>query len=432
MTDILALDQRHIWHPFTQERTAPPPVAIARGEGAWLVDVDGKRYLDLISSWWVNLHGHGRAEIADAIAAQARQLEHVIFAGFTHEPAARLAATLAEMLPGDLNRVFFSDNGSTAVEAALKMAWQYWRNRGERQRTRLLAFEGGYHGDTFGAMSMGRASGFFGAFEDLFFEVQHLPYPGTWPDDAEGEAKEQAALAALDAWLARHGAETAAIILEPLVQGASGMRMVRPAFLRAALERLRAAGVLIIFDEVMTGFGRTGDLFACQTLGITPDMICLSKGLTGGFLPLSVTVCRDGIYEAFLGDSFAQALAHGHSYTANPLGCAAALASMALTRADECTMQRACISAVHTRMLDEVRHLPQITAARQCGTIAAFDIVSDDAGYLSALGPQLKAQFLTEGLLVRPLGNTVYLMPPYCVGETALEDAWRRVIEIVA
>ncbi|HYD63933.1 adenosylmethionine--8-amino-7-oxononanoate transaminase, partial [Azospirillum sp.] len=333
--DIVELDRRHLWHPFTQAATAPEPIPVVRAEGVSLFTADGREILDLISSWWVNLHGHAHPAIVEAIARQAATLEQVIFADFTHAPAATLAARLAGILPEGLTRVFFSDDGSTAVEVAMKMARQFWRNRGDGRRRRYLAFDGAYHGDTFGAMSVGKSSGFYEPFHDLLFEVSHLDYPATWDGDAEVEAKEAAALAKLDAWLADHGDDVAAFIAEPLVQGAAGMRMVRPAFLRAVVERVRAAGALVIFDEVMTGFGRTGALFASLRAGIAPDLICLSKGLTGGFLPLSATVTTEAIYEGFLDGSFDRAFAHGHSFTANPLGCAAALASMDLLLAPE-------------------------------------------------------------------------------------------------
>jgi adenosylmethionine-8-amino-7-oxononanoate aminotransferase len=426
--DTVALDRRHVWHPFTQEQTAADPVEIVSGSGSVLKTADGGEYLDLISSWWVNLHGHGHPAIAGAIAEQARRLEQVIFAGFTHRPAVELATRLSGLLPGDLQRVFFSDDGSTAVEVALKIATQYWLNQGE-SRTRFLAFEGGYHGDTAGAMSAGRASGFFDAFQSMTFQVDSLPFPATWDGDPEVEEKEQAALAALDAYLERYPEETAALIVEPLVQGASGMRMCRPGFLRAMAERLREAGVLLIFDEIMTGFGRTGELFASLKIGVTPDLICLSKGLTGGFMPLAVTVCREGIYQAFLAEDFDHALAHGHSFTANPLGCAAALASLDLTLHPRTTERIAAIEALHRQRLADLAGHPRVREPRVTGTIAALTLPAEASGYTSELGPRLKAFFMDRGLLLRPLGNVVYLLPPYCTSDEQLHRGWDAVGE---
>ncbi len=418
MNDIQDLDRRHVWHPFTQAKTmAPPPEAVG-GTGAYILTAEGERILDLVSSWWVNLHGHAHPAIAAAVAEQAGRLEQVIFADFTHAPAARLAARLASLLPGDLDRVFYSDDGSTAVEVALKMALQYFANRGEGRR-RLLAFEGAYHGDTVGAMSVGRSSGYFRAWEGLLFPVDVVSFPATWLDDAEVEAKEAGALAALDAVL---GPEVAAVIIEPLVQGASGMRMCRPEFLRGVAERVKAAGALLVFDEVMTGFGRTGGLFACLKAGVQPDLVCLSKGLTGGFLPMGATVAREVIYQAFLGDSIERAFLHGHSYTANPLGCAAGLASLDLLLADHCLDRIGGIETIHQERLSSLRKTGRGRHPRSCGTVAAIDL--GEGGYGSAVGPRLKAFFRERGILLRPLGPVAYFLPPYCIEEADLHRAW--------
>jgi len=426
MTDTVSLDRRHVWHPFTQAQTAPEPLAVTHGKGVSLFTEDGREILDLISSWWVNLHGHAHPAIAGAIAEQAHRLEQVIFADFTHSPAARLAARLAEVLPGGLDRVFYSDNGSTAVEVALKLAWQYWRNKGEGQRRRFLAFEGSYHGDTFGAMAAGVGSGFYEPFHDLLFAVDRMPYPTTWDDDPAVEAKEAAALEWLDRWLAANGAEMVAVIIEPLVQGASGMRFCRPEFLRAMAARVRAAGGLVIFDEVMTGFGRTGALFASHKAGVAPDLICLSKGLTGGFLPLSVTACGASIYEAFLGAGFDRAFAHGHSFTANPLGCAAALASLDLTTSAETAANLARIEERHRAAIADLSSHPKLSRGRVMGTIAAIE-VTDAQGYTAAVGQTLKRFFLERGLLLRPLGPVIYLLPPYCVTDGQLDRAYAAI-----
>ena len=424
---ITDLDRRYVWHPFTQAQTAPDAIPIRSAKGIRLYAEDGREFLDLISSWWVNIHGHAHPTIAAAIAHQAHTLEQVIFAGFTHQPAAQLAHELVQRLPAGLTRVFFSDDGSTAVEVALKMALQYWRNHGEGQRTRFLAFEGGCHGDTVGAMSAGKGCGFFDTYGSLLFEVGLLPYPATWDGDTEVEAKEQAALAWLDTYLADHGDTLAAVILEPLIQGSAGMRMCRPEFLQALAARLRAAGILLIFDEVMTGFGRTGAMFASLKAQVTPDIICLSKGLTAGFLPMSVTVASETIYAAFLGDSFDKSLVHGHSFTANPLGCAAALASLQVFEDEQTLAKLPHIEAWHRQGLATLAAHPLVQRVRVMGTIAAFDVVAADAGYTSPIGAQLKAFFHAHGLLLRPLGNVVYLLPPYCVSEAELAHAYATI-----
>ena len=426
---LVALDRRHLWHPFTQAQTAPPPLPVACGRGASLFLTDGREIVDLISSWWVTLHGHAHPAIAAAIAGQAGRLEQVIFADFTHEPAVRLAARLAGLLPDGLDRVFFSDDGSTSVEVALKLAWQFWRNRGERHRTRFLAFEGGYHGDTFGAMAAGQGSGFYEPFQDLLFPVTLLPFPATWLGDDQVAAKEAASLEALDHWLEHHGGDTAALIMEPLVQGAGGMRMCRPSFLQDLIPRLRRAGVLLIFDKVMTGFGRTGSLFACQRAGVVPDLICLSKGLTGGFLPLAATVCRDELYQAFLGGGFDRAFAHGHSFTANPLGCAAALASLDLIEAPETASRIKAIERRHRAWIQRLADHPHLRRPRALGTIAAVDLDTEELGYGAAVAPRLKAFFLDRGLLIRPLGPVIYLLPPLCISDQQLDRAYQAIEE---
>ncbi len=420
------LDQRHVWHPYTQADTAPLPVEIVAGKGAILRAADGREFLDLISSWWVNVHGHAHPAIAEAIAKQAARLEHVIFADFTHRPAAELAARLSALAPAGLTRVFYSDNGSTAVEAALKIAVQYWRNRDEPGRNRFAALTGGYHGDTVGAMSVGSGCGFFGAYADLMFESHLLPFPETWDGDNEAEEKEKAALAAAAQYFEREGARTAALVIEPLVQGAGGMRMCRPEYVRKLAALAREAGVLLICDEVMTGFGRTGEMFACEAAGIAPDMMCLSKGLTGGFLPLGATLCREEIYDMFRGAGFDRAFAHGHSYSANPLGCAAALASLDLFETGDWRRRGAAIQARHRGFLDSLAGHDEACRTRLTGTIAAFDIAGDK-GYGAAAGAKLKREFLERGLLLRPLGNVVYVMPPYCIEEADLDRGYAGI-----
>lgn len=430
MTDnLLALDRRHVWHPFTQAAAAPPPILVERAQGARLFAADGSEYLDLVSSWWVNPHGHAHPAIARAVAAQAERLEQVIFADFTHEPAIRVAARICDMLPEGLSRVFFSDNGSTAVEVALKMALQYWRNRGEARRTRFIAFESAYHGDTVGAMSAGSGSGFFRAFAPLLFPVDTVPFPETWLGDDAAPAREAAALTALERALEADPGSVAAVIIEPLIQGAGGMRMCRPEFLRALAAMTAERGALLIFDEVMTGFGRTGGAFACIEAGVTPDLICLSKGLTGGFLPLALTVCREGIHAAFLGEGFDRAFSHGHSFTANPLGCAAALASLDLLEQPRTQARIAAIGAAHRRGLEGLAGHPRISRRRLTGTVAALDVEAGEAGYGAPVGQRLKRHFLERGILVRPLGHVWYLLPPYCVTDDELDRAYAVLAE---
>lgn len=399
--DWLELDAAHVWHPYTQHGIAPLARPVVRGEGAYLVDADGRRYLDAVSSWWVTLHGHARAEIADAIAEQARTLEQVIYAGFAHEPGARLAAELAAVLPAGLSRVFYSDDGSTAVEAGVKMALQLWRQRGE-ERPLVAALDNAYHGDTFGAMAASAPSVFTEPFAGHLFATARLP------DPTEGDT-----LAALDRLLDERGRELAAVIVEPLLLAAGGMRVWGEDVLRGIRERTAAAGVLLIADEVATGFGRTGPLFACERAGVSPDIICLSKGVTGGFLPLGVTAVREEVFEGFRSPDRRRTFFHGHSYTGNPLACAAARASLRLL--DEgCAGRRAEIEAAHRAGLARLGSHPRVAAGRVLGTVAAFD-VSGGAGYLDPVGRELAAWAWERGVLLRPLGNTVYLMPPYCV-----------------
>lgn len=420
---LAELDRTLVWHPFTQAFTAPPPIPIRSARGAVLTDVEGREILDLVSSWWVTLHGHGHPALARAIGEQALRLEQVIFAGFTHEPAVELCRRLTALLPPGLRRCFFSDNGSTAVEVALKMALQARGNRGEA-RDRFLAFDGGYHGDTVGAMSVGVSSRFFEAWRALLFPVDVLPVADTWLDDGDVEAKEAEALAALDRHLERHGAATAAAVIEPLVQGASGMRMHRPEFLRGVVERLRSCGILVILDEVMTGFGRLGPLFGCLGAGVEPDFICLSKGLTGGALPMSLTITTEAVHDAFLDPSTDRAFLHGHSFTANPLGCAAALASLDLLLDPACLEARAEIERRHRADLARiVKASPRAARLRVQGTIAAFDVVPDGPG----LNARMKRFFLERGLLLRPLGPTLYLLPPYCVTGEQLDRAYAGI-----
>ncbi|MBF0193926.1 MAG: adenosylmethionine--8-amino-7-oxononanoate transaminase [Magnetococcales bacterium] len=420
---FITLDRNHVWHPFTQEATAPDPIPIISASGATLHAADNKKYLDLISSWWLTTHGHTHPKIAKAIAKQAKQLEQVIFAGFTHKPAVTLATNLIKILPKNLTRVFFSDNGSTSVEVALKMARQFYLNKGEK-RDKFLAFEGGYHGDTVGAMSVGETTGFFNPFKPMLFPVDTIPFPQTWINDEDVEIKEQKALLELDKYLKQNKNQCAAVIIEPLVQGASGMRMCTPKFMQKMAEKVKQAGILLICDEVMTGFGRTGEMFASNKANINPDIICLSKGLTAGFMPLSVTVCTQEIYKGFLSASFDKAFAHGHSFTANSLSCSAAVASLKLFKTEKTFKKIAKIQKIHKQRLTPLLKHEKIEKPCITGSIAALNFKTKDPGYTSTIAPKLKEFFIKRGLLIRPLGNVLYLIPPYCISNADLHRAW--------
>ncbi|URD52835.1 adenosylmethionine--8-amino-7-oxononanoate transaminase [Chroococcidiopsis sp. CCNUC1] len=420
-----------IWHPFTQMKTAPPPLKVKRGEGVMLELEDGRQILDCISSWWVTIHGHSHPVLAEALYQQAKQLEQVIFAGFTHEPAEKLATGLLKHLPKSLTRVFFSDNGSTAIEVALKMAYQYWFNQGEKQRTRFISFEGGYHGDTVGAMSVGSSSPWWQTFKTLMFATDIVPFPATFDEDSNVATHEAQALDCLAELLQKNSHSYAGIFIEPLVQGAAGMRLCRPQFLQELAKLARTHGVLLIYDEVMTGFGRTGELFACLKSSTCPDILCLSKGLSGGCLPLSVTVATEEIYQAFYSDDIDRAFFHSHSYTGNPLACATGNASLELLTQNPDVFRG--MEALHRRYMETwLSGHPKIERTRICGTIAALDLKAESESYLNATGSKLRSRFLELGFLLRPLGNTIYLMPPYCITPTQLESIYeviRRVVD---
>lgn len=411
-----AADAKHVWHPYTQHGTSAAPVEIARAEGAYLIAASGRRIFDAISSWWVTLHGHAVAEIAAAIAEQARTLEQVIFAGFTHEPGAKLSAALIEHAPAGLQRVFFSDDGSTSVEVAVKIALQYWRHRGQR-RTVIAALENAYHGDTFGAMSVSARGLFTEPFAEQLFEVARLP------DPVEGDV-----VGALEQLLDQRKNEVAALIVEPLLLGAGGMRMWSADKLRSVRELTAAHGVLLIADEVLTGFGRTGPLFACEHAGISPDLMCLSKGLTGGFMPLGATLATEELFQSFVSTDGTRTLFHGHSFTANPIACAASLASLALLNEDSAA-RRQSIEASHRGAAANLSNLSRIENVRVLGTVMALEIQSTRGGYLSDVGPNVRRFALERGVLLRPLGNTVYLLPPYCSSAADLACAYEIIAD---
>ncbi|MGA7808079.1 adenosylmethionine--8-amino-7-oxononanoate transaminase [Bradyrhizobium sp.] len=409
-----------VWHPFTQHAVQGEMPTIVKGEGAWLEAADGRRIFDAISSWWVVTHGHRHAQIMQAIRTQTDNLDQVIFAGFTHPPAEELARRLVAITPPGLDYVFFSDSGSTSVEVALKMALGYWLHSGE-QRRRILALEGAYHGDTIGGMSVGERGVFNAPYEPLLFDVARLPFPRP--------GREQATLEALDQ--ACRDEAVAALIIEPLILGAGGM-LIYPPWVLAEMGRIcKAHDVLLIADEVMTGWGRTGTLFACEQAGLVPDIGCYSKGLTGGALPLAVTLCSAGIFDAHYSPDRRKTFFHSSSYTASPIACAAALANVKVWQTEPVMQRIADLAAAQARGLDRFRDDRRFTNVRQIGTIAALDLAVTDAGYLADVGPRLYGEFMRRGLLVRPLGNTIYLMPPYC--STAGEiDAVYQAIEAVA
>lgn len=418
MSSIRTRDSAVIWHPYTPMKRWPEAIGIVRGEGVYLEDEDGNRYIDAISSWWVNLHGHAHPYIAEQLSRQLHQLEHCIFAGFTHEPAVRLAERLLPLLPGAMSRIFYSDNGSTAVEVAIKMACQYHQQKGNN-KTRLVALEGAYHGDTVGAMSVSGRSVFTDRFKSLLFDVAFIPFPA-------GD-QEQACLAAFETLL--QAGDIAAIIVEPLIQGSAGMRMYRPALLEQLLLLARQYGCLIIADEVMTGFGRTGTLFACDQLPTAqPDIICLSKGLTGGTVPLGVTACNQEIFSAFLGEGAQDTLYHGHSFTANPIACMAGNASLDLLLDPVCQEKIQEICNTHARAATRWQDHTRVKSVRQCGTILALELeTGSGTGYLNEQRDFIYRFFLERGILMRPLGNIIYILPPYCITVGELDTIYQHI-----
>jgi len=411
-------DRQVIWHPYTQHKDLLPPIPVVQGKDSLLFDDKGNAYIDAISSWWVNIHGHGNPYIAQKIYDQARCLEHVIFTGFTHEPAVSLAERLLPLLPGDFSRVFYSDNGSTAVEVAIKMAIQYWGNQ-DSARTKILAFRHSYHGDTFGAMSISERSVFTAPFRDYLFEVVFIDTPT--PENIEQ----------LRAEIRRQGQEIACFIYEPLLQAAGGMRIYDAALLDELLEEAARHDILCIADEVLTGFGRTGKLFAGEYLRHKADIICLSKGLTGGTMALGVTAATEKIFRAFLSDDKRKTLFHGHSFTANPIACSASLASLDLLLDEDCLRRIGQLYRRHQVFLDTLRSFTIVKNARTLGTILAFEINTGRDEYINAIGPDITRAALEAGIYLRPLGNTVYVMPPYCVTEKEMDQVYDFLVHCI-
>ena len=422
--DWLDLDRRHLWRPYTQMKTAPPPLPVVRGDGVWLELADGRRVLDGISSWWVNIHGHAHPRLNRALAEQAATLEHVMLAGFAHEPGARLAAALAARAPSGLDRVFYSDDGSTAVEVALKMAYQAWRLRGEKQRTLFVALDDAYHGDTFGAMAAGGVRAFHDAWSDLFFTVRRVATP-----DSRARGSSSPDLASL---LADEGERVAAVIVEPMLQGAGGMLVQPPSFLAEVRRLTREHGIPLIADEVLTGFGRTGRFFACEHADVVPDLMCVSKALTGGYLPLAATLASEAMFEAFWSDDRARTFFHGHSFTGNPLACAVALASLALFDENDCLARVRAMSKRFAARTARIASLPGVSHPRTLGGMTAVDLASDVGGYLDDLGPRLTAAFLDRGVLLRPLGNVLYVLPPYAIRDNEIDHVFDTIEDLIS
>ena len=428
---LAARDLRVVWHPCTQmkDHETLPMIAVRRGSGAWLEDFDGRRYLDAVSSWWVNLFGHANPRINAALAAQAGELEHVIFAGFTHEPAVRLAERLVALAPPGLTRCFFADNGSAAVEVALKMSFHYWHNRGRLQKTRFMTLQNSYHGETLGALAVGNVELYKTLYKPLLMDVLTAPSPDCYNRDS-GESWEAYSLrqfAHMERLLAEHAAELAAVIVEPLVQCAGGMRMYHPVYLTRLREACTRYGVHLIADEIAVGFGRTGTMFACEQAAISPDFLCLSKGLTGGYLPLSTVLTGEDTYAAFYDDyTNLTAFLHSHSYTGNALACAAALATLDIFAADRTIENNRAKAAYLGQRARELENHPHVSEVRQCGMITAIEFVKDKVSrepypWTERRGLRVYRHSLQNGVLLRPIGNVVYFMPPYIVGEAEMD-----------
>lgn len=427
--NIIERDRQFVWHPFTSQKHVDNMIAIAKGKGSLLIDYNGNKYIDAISSWWVTLHGHAHPYIAKKIYKQALKLEQVIFAGFTHEPAVKLAEKILQLLPGNFFKIFFSDNGSTSTEVAIKMAIQYWWNKESSNlnqqssvRKKILAFNNSYHGDTFGAMSVSDRGVFTLAFHDLLFEVVYIDVPTS---ENLNELKKI---------VSKQAKDIAAFIYEPLVQGAGGMKMYDAGCMNKLLETVKHHNIICIADEVMTGFGRTGKLFASEYMEQKPDIICLSKGLTGGTMALGVTACNEKIYKAFINDDKLKTFFHGHSFTANPLACTAALASLDLLKENKCVEKIKIICEKNrefAQKLSSTNNNLKIKNIRLHGTILAFEIESGKDEYLNDISNTITQQSLSEGVYLRPLGNTVYIMPPYCITKKEIKKIYSTITRLL-
>lgn len=420
---ISAKDIEMIWHPYTQMKNVDLPIVMVKGEGVWLVDENDNKYLDAISSWWVNSHGHAHPHIAKKVSEQVQTLEHVIFAGFTHPKAVELAERLLGVLPSNQSSVFYSDNGSTAVEVALKMAIQYWENK-KKPKKGIVAFKDAYHGDTFGAMAVSGRGAFVKPFESMLFDVQFIdaPIPG----------KEKNSLAQLETILDNRNLNIGAFIYEPLIQGAAGMVMYQPDALDPLLELCRKNDVFCIADEVMTGFGRTGKFFASDHLTVKPDIVCMSKGLTGGTMALGATSCSKEIFSAFLSDDKQMTLFHGHSFTGNPVACAAACASLDLFDLEETWLNIERISSCHKKFAERLAKVKGVSNIRQTGTILAFELSSnEETSYFNPKRDSIYKFFIERKIILRPLGNVIYILPPYCITDDELNLAYTAITDLL-
>lgn len=428
MKNLKQQDTENIWHPFTQHKQEKNIIPIMRANGSSLFTEDGQEIIDCISSWWTITHGHNHPLLNQALKEQIDDLSHVMFAGFTHKPAVELSNLLLKSLNHKFDKVFFADNGSTAVEVALKLAYQWHFNKKSPDKTLFLAFDGAYHGDTFGAMATGRTTGFYDPFEPFLSPVIFLPYPDCHENNLESlEERENLTFQKLDEILEKHQKNISCFILEPLMQGAKGMRFARPVFIKKLCQKLRDAGILIIFDEVATGFGRTGSLYALEQIEFIPDFLCLSKGLTAGYMPLSVTLTHNKIYNDFLGDDFKNAFTHGHSFTANPLACRVAVASLKLFETGEPFRQINFIHQFYHSMKTKLMKIQTIENIRILGTVLAWDLKTNQNEYKSISSEKLKDEFLKLGLNIRPLGKTFYLLPPYCITQKQLEEITHKI-----
>ena len=423
--DWMRRDLEVLWHPCTQmkDHEQLPVIPIRRGEGVWLEDFDGKRYLDAVSSWWVNVFGHANPRINDRIKAQVDQLEHVILAGFSHQPVIELSERLVALTPAGLDRVFYADNGSSCIEVALKMSYHYWRNVGQPDKRRFVTLTNSYHGETVAAMSVGDVALFTETYQGLLLDTLKVPSPDCYlrPEGMGWEEHSRQMFAHMERTLAEHHASVAAVIVEPLIQGATGMRMYHPVYLRLLREACDRYGVHLIHDEIAVGFGRTGTMFACEQAGIRPDFLCLSKALTGGYLPLAACLTTDAVYQAFYDDYHTlRAFLHSHSYTGNPLACAAALATLDIFAQDDVI---AANKPLARRMAEATAHLaehPQVGEVRQTGMALAIEMTADKARrtpypWQERRGLAVYQHALSRGALLRPLGNVVYFLPPYVI-----------------
>lgn len=419
--NYLQIDKDHIWHPYTQAKDAPENIVIVKGEGAYLYDENGKKYLDATASWWTNTHGHAHPFLATKVYEQACSLEHVIFAGYTHPAALKLVAKLKPLLPDNQARFFFSDNGSTAVEVALKMSFQYWQNKGE-ERKLILAFDDAYHGDTFGSMAVSARGLFTDPFKPFLFDVLFLPIPTSAED-----------LVKIEQLISPRLNEIAAFIYEPLVQGAGGMKIYDAALFDKLLQQLKEKGILLIADEVMTGFGRTGKLFASDYMSTKPDIMCFSKGLTAGMLPMSLTSATERIYDAFFSDDKTKTFFHGHSFTANPIGCAAALASLELFDMENTMQKIQEIEQLHLRFKTVLEKNSIVKDVVVLGTILRFELKTNtQTGYLNDVKTLMIPYFQERGIMIRPLGNIIYFLPPYCVSKEDLEFLYSTTLDFIS